>query len=228
MAEDSLARRHPYLVLALISFGVFVAAHDLTVISTMLPQIIRDFAIPMPAGLDDASWLVSAYLIAYIAPMPVMGRVSDIYGRLPVYLASLGVFIVGSIGASFAQALPLLIACRAVQALGGGAMVPVGMAIIGDLFEEGKRPLAMGVLVAVDTAGWIVGPLYGALLVRFLSWHWQFYLNIPLGILAALPAWLIIRSLPQVRQRRALDIPGALLLVAGLVALNIALTYSGG
>jgi EmrB/QacA subfamily drug resistance transporter len=228
MSEASLARRYPYLVLTLISFGVLVAAHDLTVISTLLPQIIRDFQIPLPAGLDDASWLVSAYLIAYIAPMPVMGRVSDVYGRLQVYLASLGVFVLGSIGASFAQALPLLIACRAVQALGGGAMVPVGMAIIGDLFEEKRRPLAMGALVAVDTAGWIVGPLYGALLVRFLSWRWQFYINIPLGILAALPAWLVIRSLPQVRQRKALDIPGALLLVAGLVALSIALTYSGG
>lgn len=228
MPDPSTARRHPYLVLALISFGVFVAAHDLTVVSTLLPQIIIDFAIPVPAGLDDASWLVSAYLIAYIAPMPVMGRVSDVYGRLPAYLASLGIFVAGSIGASFAQTLPLLIACRAVQALGGGAMVPVGMAIVGDLFEEQRRPLAMGVLVAVDTAGWIIGPLYGALLVRYLSWRWQFYINIPLGILAALPAYLVIRSLPQARQRRALDIPGALLLVTFLVTLNLALTYSGG
>ena len=228
MSDDSLARRHPYLVLALISFGVFVAAHDLTVVSTLLPQIIVDFQIPMPAGLDDASWLVSAYLIAYIAPMPVMGRVSDVYGRMQVYLGSLGLFIAGSIAASFAQALPLLIACRAVQALGGGAMVPVGMAIVADLFEEKRRPLAMGVLVAVDTAGWIVGPLYGALLVRYLSWRWQFYINIPLGILAALPAYLVIRDIPQVRQRKRLDLPGAALLVAGLVALNVALTYSGG
>lgn len=228
MTEPSLARRHPYLVLALISFGVFVAAHDLTVVSTLLPQIIVDFQIPVPAGLDDVSWLVSAYLIAYIAPMPVMGRVSDIYGRLKVYLASLGIFILGSIGASFAQTLPLLIACRAVQALGGGAMVPVGMAIVGDLFEQKRRPLAMGVLVAVDTAGWIIGPLYGALLVRYLSWRWQFYINIPLGILAALPAYLIIRDIPQAKQRRALDLPGAALLVAFLVALNLGLTYSGG
>lgn len=228
MTDLALAHRRPYLVLLLVSFGVFVAADDLTVVSTLLPQMIAHFRIPLPSGLDDASWIVSAYLIAYIVTMPFMGRVSDIYGRLKVYLACLGLFVLGSLAIPFVPTLPWLIVFRAVQALGGGAMVPVAMAIVGDLFQDGRRPLAMGILVAVDTAGWIFGPLYGAFLVRFLSWQWQFYINIPAGLLAALSAYFVLRDMPQQRRAARPDIPGALLLLAGLVALNVALSFSGG
>ncbi len=220
--------RRPYLVLLVVSFGVFVAADDLTVVSTLLPQMIVDFEIPVPTGLDDAAWIVSAYLIAYIVTMPFMGRVSDIYGRLNVYLISLGLFVLGSIFVPVVDELPLLIAFRVVQALGGGAMVPVAMAIVGDLFSQERRPMAMGVLVAVDTAGWIFGPLYGSFLVRYLNWRWQFYINIPASILAALTAVWVMRGLPQVRKRVPLDIPGTLLFMAGLVALNVAFSSSGG
>ena len=228
MSNNTKAQPHPYLVLILVSFGVFVAADDLTVVSTLLPQMMLDFEIPVPTGLDDAAWIVSAYLIAYIVTMPFMGRVSDIYGRRRVYLASLGLFAFGSIFVPLVKDLPLLIVFRAVQALGGGAMVPVAMAIVGDLFQDRRRPLAMGVLVAVDTAGWIFGPLYGAFLVRYLDWRWQFYINIPASLLAAVTAYWALRALPQTRRRASLDIPGALLLMGGLVALNVALSYSGG
>lgn len=228
MANRGIAPRRPYLVLLLISFGVFIAADDLTVVSTLLPQMIFDFEIPVPTGLDDAAWIVSAYLIAYIVAMPFMGRVSDIYGRRKVYLTSLGLFAFGSVFVPLVQDLPLLIVFRAVQALGGGAMIPVAMAIVGDLFPGERRPLAMGLLVAVDTAGWIFGPLYGAVLVRYLDWRWQFYINVPASLLAAVAAYLALRELPQSRRRVSLDIPGALLLMAGLVALNVALSYSGG
>ena len=228
MVDSTNAQRRPYLILLMVSFGVFVAADDLTVVSTLLPQMIFDFEIPIPTGLDDAAWIVSAYLIAYIVAMPFMGRVSDIYGRLRVYLASLGLFALGSVFVPLVQDLRLLIVFRAVQALGGGAMVPVAMAIVGDLFHGERRPLAMGVLVAVDTAGWIFGPLYGAFLVRYLDWRWQFYINIPASLLAAVTAYWALRGLPQSRRRASLDIPGALLLTGGLVALNVALSYSGG
>jgi len=222
------ARRRSYLALLLVSFGVFVAADDLTVVSTLLPQMIVDFEIPMPTGLDDAAWIVSAYLIAYIVTMPFMGRISDTYGRRSVYLASVGLFALGSIFVPLAQDLPLLIVFRAVQALGGGAMVPVAMAIVGDLFDREHRPLAMGVLIAVDTAGWIFGPLYGSFLVRYLDWRWQFYINIPASLVAAAPAYWVLRNLPRPERRMSLDIPGALLLTGGLVVLNVALSYGGG
>jgi EmrB/QacA subfamily drug resistance transporter len=228
VSNQTIAQRRPYLVLFLISFGVFVAADDLTVVSTLLPQMIVDFEIPVPTGLDDAAWIVSAYLIAYIVTMPFMGRVSDIYGRWKVYVASLGLFALGSIFVPLVRDLPWLIVFRVVQALGGGAMVPVAMAIIGDVFQTERRPVAMGILATVDTAGWIFGPLYGAFLVRYLDWKWQFYINIPASVLAAVSAYWVLKDLRQTRQRTSLDIPGAMLLTAGLVALNVALSFSGG
>jgi len=228
LSKPKPAQSRPYLVLLLISLGVFIAADDLTVVSTLLPQIIVDFEIPVPTGLDDAAWIVSVYLIAYIVTMPFMGRISDIYGRWKVYTASLGIFALGSIFVPLVKDLSWLLVFRIVQALGGGAMVPVGMAIIGDVFPTERRPLAMGILATVDTAGWIFGPLYGAFLVRYLDWRWQFYLNVPASILAAASAYWVLKDLPSVKKKVSLDVLGALLLTAGLVALNLALSYSGG
>ncbi|TET53428.1 MAG: MFS transporter [Anaerolineales bacterium] len=182
----------------------------------------------MPSGLDDAVWIVSAYLIAYIVTMPFMGRLSDTWGRLRTYLASLGLFAVGSIFVPLVDDLPWLIVFRVVQALGGGAMVPVAMAIIGDIFPKGKRGLAMGVLATVDTAGWVFGPLYGAFLVRYLDWRWQFYINIPASLLAAAGAYFVLRRAPRAHRARSLDVSGAAVLAAGLVALNVALSLGGG
>ena len=228
MSHPPVSTKRAYVILALISFGIFVAADDLTVVSTLLPQMITDFEISVPAGLDDASWIVSAYLIAYIGTMPFMGRVSDLYGRWKVYVACLGIFALGSLLVPLAETLPWLITFRAIQAIGGGAMVPVSMAIIGDIFPSERRAMAMGTLVAIDTAGWIFGPLYGAFLVRYLDWKWQFYINIPASILAAVGAYFALRNLPQPKRKVTLDIPGALLFTGGLVALNMALSYSGG
>lgn len=226
--RQPVAQRHPYLVLLVVSFGVFVAADDLTVVSTLLPQMIVDFEIPVPAGLDDAAWIVSAYLIAYIVTMPFMGRISDIHGRWRVYVGCLGLFAFGSVFVPLARDLPWLITFRVVQALGGGAMVPVAMAIVGDVFPADRRPLAMGILATVDTSGWIFGPLYGAFLVRYLDWRWQFYINIPASLLAAASAYWALRGLRQPRKRIPLDVAGALLLTAALVALNVALSLTGG
>lgn len=213
----------PRLILAVISFGVFVAADDLTVVSTMLRQIIFDLQIPLPDGLNQAAWIVNAYLIAYVVVMPFMGRVSDILGRRTVYVAALGLFLLGSIWVPFAPNLPTFLAGRVLTALGGGAMVPVGMAIIGDIYAPRRRATALGVLGAIDTAGWVWGPLYGALLVRFLEWRWQFYLNIPLALLGIAAAWWALRDLPPPARRSRLDWRGVALLTVGLVALNVAL-----
>ncbi len=213
----------PRLILAVIAFGVFVAADDLTVVSTMLRQIIFDLQIPLPDGLNQAAWIVNAYLIAYVVVMPFMGRVSDILGRKQVYVAALGLFLLGSIWVPFAPNLPTFLAGRVLTALGGGAMVPVGMAIIGDIYPPRRRATALGVLGAIDTAGWVWGPLYGALLVRFLDWRWQFYLNVPLSLLGIAAAWWALRDLPSPLRRSRLDWRGVLLLTVGLVALNVAL-----
>ncbi len=219
----STPRPGPRVALAVIAFGVFVAADDLTVVTTMLRPIIFDLGIPLPDGLDQAAWIVNAYLIAYVVVMPFMGRVSDIVGRRAVYMAAMGLFLAGSIWVPLAETLPTFLVGRVLTALGGGAMVPIGMAIIGDLYPPERRASAMGTLGAVDTAGWVWGPLYGALLVRFLSWRWQFYLNVPLSILGIAAAWWALRDLPPPARRARLDWAGAGLLTASLLALCLAL-----
>lgn len=231
MVETAMSlRRHkpsPAVILAVVAFGVFVAADDLTVVSTMFRQIIYDLGIPVPSGLNDAAWIVNAYLIAYVVVMPFIGRVSDIFGRRPVYIASLTLFLAGSIWVPLAPDLGPFIAARVLTALGGGAMVPVGMAIIGDIYPRQRRARALGVLGAVDTAGWVWGPLYGALLIRFLSWRWQFYLNIPLSLLGIAAAWWALGHLPEIRRKAQIDWLGTSLLTASLLLLNIALLNSG-
>lgn len=217
----------PPIVLAVMAFGVFVAADDLTVVSTMLRQIIVDLEIPLPQGLDRAAWIVNAYLIAYVVVMPFIGRVSDIIGRRLVYMGAMALFLLGSIWVPLATDLNWFIVGRVLTALGGGAMVPVAMAVIGDVYPVEKRASAMGMLGAIDTAGWVWGPLYGALLVRFLDWRWQFYLNVPLSIIGLVLAWWVLRDLPVPQIREKVDWWGTAVLTITLIALNIALLNSG-
>jgi MFS family permease len=223
---------NPYAVLALVSFGVFIAADDLTVVSTMLVQILKDLDISIQTQLDEAAWIVNGYLIAYVVTMPFMGRVSDIFGRRLVFVGCLFVFAIGSMLVVLAPSLPWMVAARAVTAIGGGAMVPVAIAIVGDVFPDERRPFAMGILGAVDTAGWIWGPLYGAIIVRYLNWRWQFYLNVPLSALAAAAAFYALRDLrphpDDGKQSRRLDVLGAILLTLALLAINVGLTQAGG
>jgi MFS family permease len=230
--HSTRTRQNPYVILALVAFGVFIAADDLTVVSTMLVQMLKDLDISIQTQLDEAAWIVNGYLIAYVVTMPFMGRVSDILGRRRVFVSCLFIFAAGSVFVVLAPSLPWMVAARAMTAIGGGAMVPVSIAIVGDAFPDEQRPFAMGILGAVDTAGWIWGPLYGAMLVRYLDWRWQFYLNLPLSALAAAAAFYALRDLrphesDQVSGRK-IDWLGATLLTLALLSVNIALTQSGG
>ena len=217
----------PKVILTVVAFGVFVAADDLTVVSTMLRQIIFDLQIPLPDGLDRAAWIVNAYLIGYVVVMPFTGRLSDIVGRRAVYVGALGLFLVGSIWVPLADNLGSFIVGRVLTAVGGGAMVPVAMAVIGDVYPAEKRATALGTLGAIDTAGWVWGPLYGALLIRFLSWRWQFYLNIPLSLLGMAAAWWALGGLPRPEKRERIDWVGTAVLTLFLLTLNLALLNSG-
>jgi MFS family permease len=219
----SRRRPSPALVLAVVCYGVFIAADDLTVVSTMLRQIIGDLGIPLPDGWDRAAWIVNSYLVAYVAVMPFMGRLSDVLGRRRVFVGALGLFLAGSAWIPFTTSLGPFVAARILSAVGGGAMVPVALAVVGDVFAERRRPGALGALGAVDTIGWVWGPLFGALLVRFLNWRWQFYLNIPLAVLAMAAAWWALADLDRPTERRRVDWAAALALSAALVCLNVAL-----
>jgi len=235
--------RSPGLVLAVVGFGAFVAADDLTVVSTMLRPIISDLGIVLPDGLDDAAWIVNAYLIAFVATMPLAGKLSDVIGRRLTFVSALAVFAVGSAVIPSAHSFGPFLVGRVLTAIGGGALVPVGMAVVGDVYAEGARARALGTLGAIETLGWVWGPIYGAVLVRYLTWQWQFWLNVPLAAAGMVAGWLVLTSgrseaidtdasagagsavaAPVGDGRRGrTDWVGALALVAGLVAVNVAL-----
>ena len=241
----------PVFKVALIAIPIFIGALDLTVVSAVLPHVLIDLEIPFQSGMDNAAWIVTGYLLAYSVSMTFMGRLSDIYGRRKVYLAALIIFGLGSYLAAVAHTWPtrlalrayylvasgrpdinflslyILIAARMIQAFGAGTMVPVGMAMVGDLYPMEKRAKALGVIAAVDTAGWVVGHLYGGIIVRFWNWQTIFWLNLPI----VLGAWVMIRFLLHEKEptgdRGSMDWLGAVLIAISLSILNIALGAGG-
>jgi EmrB/QacA subfamily drug resistance transporter len=235
-AGDDSGNR-PWLVLAMLSVGVILAALDLTVVVAILTTMMNDLNVTL-FEIDQGAWIVSAYLLAYTITMPFMGRVSDVFGRRSVFLGALLLFVIGSVGAALANTLPLMIAARTAQALGGGAMVPVSMAVVGDLFPPRRRGLALGLIGAADTAGWIIGPLYGSFMLKWfqdvklfgdqaLSWRSIFWVNVPLGLLSAVLIFFALRPgkgiRVEVRERKSIDWGGVVLLALFLTALNLAL-----
>jgi len=192
----------------------------------MLRPIISDLGIVLPDGLDDAAWIVNAYLIAFVSVMPFMGRLSDVLGRRRVYIAAFGLFLVGSIIVPLSTSFAPFLFGRVLTAIGGGAMVPIGMAVVADVYPVGGRARALGVLGGIETLGWVWGPLYGAMLVRFFSWQWQFYLNIPLAVIGIGAAWWALQAFDRPSSAARLDWMGAAALTTALVALNIALLGS--
>ena len=225
--ERQTRRPSPGMILAVVGFSVFVAADDLTVVSTMLRPIIGDLGLVLPDGLDDAAWIVNAYLIAFVAIMPIAGRISDILGRRRTFVAAYLLFLVGTIliplSVEFDEPFRWFLFGRILTAIGGGAMVPVALAVVGDVYPEGKRARALGTLGAIETLGWVWGPLYGAMLVRYLTWQWQFWLNIPFAIGGLLLSWWALAGQDRPAERPKLDWIGATLLTIALVSLNLAL-----
>ncbi len=211
-------------VLAAALLAVFVGSLDLTVIATLLPKIVSDLQINT-ADINRYIWVVSGYLLAYMVTIPVLGRVSDILGRRPVFAGSLVIFLVGSVLSARAGGLGSLIAGRAIQGFGGGALVPVTMALVGDLLPARRRAAVIGLVGAIDTMGWVLGPLYGAALLGLTgSWRAVFWINVPITIITVVVLLFTWRGVRQPRVRERLDLTGAVLLSASLVCLNLALS----
>jgi MFS family permease len=238
------------LLIGLICIPIFVGALDLTVVSAILPHVINDLEIPLQSGLENASWIVTGYLLAYSLSMTFMGRLSDLKGRRFVFLVSLVIFMVGSYLVAVSDTWPtrlglqiyswvssgrpdvsyitldVLITARMIQAFGAGSMVPVGMALVGDLYPQGKRARLLGLIAAVDTLGWVVGHLYGGILVRYWDWQMIFWLNLPICFLALLLIWLLLRGTEQKINPGNMDWAGVILISASLTFLNLGLGSS--
>ncbi|HEX5991402.1 MAG TPA: MFS transporter [Thermomicrobiales bacterium] len=212
--------------------AVLLGALDLTVIATILPGMVTDLRINA-ADVDRYVWIVNSYLLAYIVAIPVVGRLSDIVGRKVAFQASLVLFVVGSIICAIATNLPEMVAGRAIQGAGGGALLPVTMAMVGDLLPSGRRASALGLVGAVDTLGWVLGPIWGALLVEIAPgqdpWRWVFIVNVPLAVAAAFAIGRAGGARPTIGKgwMSQLDLPGVLLLAGTLLTLNLGLSAGG-
>jgi EmrB/QacA subfamily drug resistance transporter len=217
----------PNVIIALVSVAIFVGAMDLTVASAFLPHVVVEFELTTEQ-FTLAGWVVTMYLAAYAVSMTFAGRLSDLYGRRAAYLTCLAIFVAGSAmvaltrRAPFAASLEWLVFSRVVQALGAGAMVPVSMALVGDLYPPDKRATPLGAIAAIDTAGWVVGHLYGGIMVRlFTDWRLIFWVNIPIGVLAFVLCARALRDVPRPDTPGRLDWVGALLIGSALAAFNI-------
>ena len=211
----------PILVLAATGAGVFVAALDQTVVVTALPDIFIDIGLPV-TRLDQGAWIVTGYLLGYTAVMPLMGRVSDSYGHSRIYLLSMLIFMLGSALVALGENLGWIVGARIFQAIGGGALVPVTIAIVAESFPASRRGIAIGAIAAIAEAGVVLGPLYGGLVLRFLDWRWIFWVNLPLG--AAVMALVLARVRSGRRPGVAVDYLGGLLLAGSLAALALGLS----
>ena len=212
--------------------AVFLGALDLTVIASVLPGMVTDLRVNA-ADVDRYVWIVNSYLLAYIVAIPVVGRLSDVVGRTIAFQGSLALFLVGSLWCALASDLPGMVVGRAIQGAGGGALLPVTMALVGDMLPVGSRAAALGLVGAIDTLGWVLGPLWGALLVELgpgpEPWRWVFIVNIPLALVMAVRIGRLGAHRPTAAWGwwRRMDITGALLLAGALLALNLGLSAGG-
>jgi MFS family permease len=209
------------LVVASIMASLAMVAIEATIVSTVMPQIASALG-----GLHLYSWVFASFLLAQTAMTVVFGKLSDLYGRKPVMFVGIAIFLVGSVSAGFAWSMPAMIGFRLIQGIGAGAIQPVALTIVSDLYPVRERGKVQGYLASVWAVSAVLGPMLGALIVQELSWAWIFWMNIPIGLLAATGFWLFFREAPSVR-RSSIDLVGAVLFTAGIAALMIALTEFG-
>jgi EmrB/QacA subfamily drug resistance transporter len=200
---------------------MLLASLDQTIVSTALPTIVGEFG-----GLAHLSWIVTAYLLATTIVTPLYGKLGDLFGRKIVLQAAILLFLAGSALCGLSQSMGQLIAFRALQGLGGGGLIVVTMAAIGDIFSPRERGRYQGVFGGIFGLSTVLGPLIGGFFVEHLSWRWIFYVNLPLGLIAVTIIGLAFTA-PSPRRRPSIDIAGASLLAVTLTAL-ILLTSLGG
>ncbi|MFI7399616.1 DHA2 family efflux MFS transporter permease subunit [Streptomyces sp. NPDC049541] len=201
--------------------GMLLAALDQTIVSTALPTIVSDLG-----GLDHLSWVVTAYLLASTAATPLWGKLGDQYGRKRLFQTAIVIFLIGSALCGMAQNMPQLIAFRAVQGLGGGGLMVLSMAIVGDVVSPRERGRYQGLFGAVFGATSVLGPLLGGLFTEHLSWRWVFYVNLPVGVVALAVIATALR-IPRRTARHVIDYLGTFLIAAVATCLILVASLGG-
>lgn len=201
--------------------AILMAAMDNTIVATALGSILADLG-----GVESYVWITSAYAVAVLAGMPIFGKLSDMYGRKRFFIFGLTIFLIGSALCGIAETVPQLAIYRAIQGIGGGALMPIAFTIVFDIFPPEKRGKMTGLLGAVFGASSVLGPLLGAFITDSISWHWVFYVNVPIGFVSL---FLILRFYRETKQHAKLKIDwlGASTLIIAVVSLMFGLELGG-
>lgn len=209
------------LVVTGLLLAILMSAMDNTIVATAMGTIVADLG-----NFDMFIWVTSAYLVTTMAGMPIFGKLSDMYGRKRFFIFGLIVFLIGSALCGIAQSILQLSIFRAIQGIGGGALLPIAFTIVFDVFPPEKRGKMTGLLGAVFGASSVLGPLIGSYITEYISWHWVFYVNVPIGLASLI---LIMRSYKESVQHvdQTIDWWGAICLVISVVSLMFALELGG-
>jgi len=217
-----LSQREKMEILFAVMLGLFLGALDQTIVGPALPTIVTQLS-----GNDYYVWAITIYLLTSTISVPFWGKLSDLYGRKPIFMIGIVIFLIGSALSGLSQNMGMLIVFRGIQGIGAGSLFPVALAIIGDMFTPQERGKYQGLFGAVFGIAFILGPLIGGFLTEQVSWHWIFYVNIPIGIVSLI---VIQRLLPTVKTPRAtrnFDFLGGVIFTISIALLLIGLTNKG-
>ena len=216
-----MTKKTKIIVTIALMLGMSLAALDTTIVGTALPSIVGKLG-----GITLYSWVFSAYLLTSTSTVAIYGKLADLFGRKPLFLFGTAVFLIGSIACGASQSMEQLVIFRAIQGLGAGAVLPIVLTIIGDIFALEERARVQGLFSGVWGLSSIVGPALGGLIVDHFSWRWVFYINIPFGLLSAFLLIVFLKENVE-RRKHSIDYLGSLLLTSSIVALMFALLQGG-
>ncbi len=214
-----LSPRAKLQILGAVLLGLLLGALDQTIVGTALPRIVTELG-----GQSVYVWTFTIYLLTSTITVPFYGKLSDLYGRKPLLMIGITIFLVGSALSGLSQDIYQLIAFRGLQGIGAGALFPISLAVIGDLYSPAERGKYQGLFGAVFGLSAIVGPLAGGWITEHLSWHWIFYINLPVGLIALFIIWRLLPTVRRAGASRNLDYLGAAVFTVAISALLIGLT----
>lgn len=220
-AQGYLSHKQILVVMGGLMVGMFLAALDQSIVGTALPRITSELG-----GLDKLSWVVTAYLLTATSSTPLWGKISDLYGRRLLFQVAIGTFLVGSVLAGFSQDIGQLIAFRAVQGLGGGGLMALAFATIGDVVPPRERGRYQGYFAAVFGTSSVLGPVLGGWFADGPGWQWIFWINLPLGLVALVVTSAALR-IPHVRRDHSIDYLGAAVIVGAVTSLLLYTAWAG-
>ena len=222
LADDpalGLSPRAKLEILGAVLLALFLGALDQTIVGTALPRIVTDLG-----GNEYYTWVVTIYLLTSTVTVPFYGKLSDLYGRKPIMMIGVTIFLVGSALSGLSQNMAMLILFRGIQGIGAGALFPIALAVIGDLYTPAERGRYQGLFGAVFGISFIIGPALGGLLTDNVSWHWIFYVNIPVGIVSLVVLARLLPTIKRAGATRNFDFAGAGVFIVAISALLVGLT----